>query len=419
MPVFALADANSFFCSCERLIDPSLKGKPVIVLSNNDGVVVSRTKEAKALGISWDPLFKIRGLIEHHDVKCFSSNYALYKEMSGRVMQTLSEFTPKLEHYSIDEAFLNLEGIPNRATYVREIRSTVLQWTGIPVSIGVGATRTLAKIANRIAKHSDKAAGVLDLTQSPYLDIALKRVSVRDVWGIGRRCDVDDAFLIRRFNSAVLLRTVNELRGISCIPDIVPVMSKSLLSSLTFGRYVETFEELRQAVAMHTSQAAQKMRSEGLAAKGISVFIQTNPRREGPQYGNSAQIELLVPTDNSSELIKYAIEALLQIYREDYLYNKAGAVLYDLVPASEMQISLLNPYDAGRLDPLMRILDDINNRFGSGTLRYGAKGMTKSWRVQRNFLSDNGKASRTISNYQGMKPVCEFGMSLPVIKTMY
>ena len=435
MPVFGLVDCNSFFCSCERLIDPSLNGKPVIVLSNNDGVVVARSNEAKALGISWDPFYKIQGLIKAYDVKFFSSNYALYKEISGRVMTTLSEFTPRIEHYSIDEAFLHLDGIPNRDQYGREIRQRVLQWTGIPVSVGIARTRTLAKVANRLAKKSKKAQGVLDLTDSPYLEVALERTPVEELWGIGRRWgekmqqsgiqsalqlrNADDAFLMKRFNNVVLMRTVYELRGISCVADIAPVVSKTIMSSLTFGRYVETLSELRQAIAMHCSQAAQKMRSEGLAARGVYVFLKTNKYRElGPQYSNGYKIGLPFATDNTSELIAWATEALDVIFRDGYLYNKAGAMMYDLVPASELQISLLDPYDRPRIEHLMTALDSLNGRYGPGTLRYGTEGFNKNWKMQQQYLSDNGKGAGSLSSFQTMKPVCELGMSLPVIKTL-
>ena len=435
MTIYALVDCNSFFCSCERVLNPALNGKPVIVLSNNDGVVVARSKEAKALGIGWDPFHLIQRLIKEHDVRYFSSNYPFYKEMSGRVMHTLSSFTPKLEHYSVDEAFLDLTGIENRDAYARHIKQTLYQWTGIPVSIGIGTTRTLAKVANRLAKKSQKAQGVLDLADSPYLDLALSRTPVADIWGIGRRWakrmepigiktaldlkNTPDTILMKHFNSAVLMRTVYELRGVSCLPAIEPVVSKTIMSSMSFGGYVETLIEMKQAIAMHTTQAAQKMRSEGLTARGVYVFIKTNKYREqGGQYSNSIKLALPYSTDLTSELIQTAIDGLEQIFRDGYLYNKAGVMLYDLCPANEIQVSLLNPYDRERVTDLMGAVDSLNARYGPGTLRYGAEGFNKRWKMRQNHLSDQGGMASNLSQFQQMKPVNELGMSLQVVKTL-
>lgn len=435
MTLYALVDCNSFFCSCERVLNPSLNGKPVIVLSNNDGIVVARSKEAKALGIDWNPFYKIRELVQRHNVKYFSSNYPFYKEMSGRVMHTLGSFAPKVEHYSIDEAFLDLTGIQNPDAYARQIKQTLQQWTGIPVSIGIAQTRTLAKVANRLAKKSLKAQGVLDLSYSPYLDLALSRTSVSDIWGIGRRWgrkmeevgiktaldlkNAPDSLLMKRFNNVVLMRTVYELRGVSCVPPIVPVVSKSIMSSLSFGAYVETLTELKQAITMHTTQAAQKMRREGLTARGVYVFIKTNKYREqGQQYSNGMHLTLPYSTDLTSELIRWAMEALEQIYREGYLYNKSGVMLCDLSPANEMQVSLLDPYDRERTTELMGALDRINLRYGSGTLRYGAEGFSKRWKMRQEHISNKVSTVKGLSPFQQMTSVNELGMSLQVVKTL-
>lgn len=423
------------FCSCERVLNPALNGKPVIVLSNNDGVVVARTKEAKALGIGWDPFHLIQRLIKEHDVRYFSSNYPFYKEMSGRVMHILSGFTPKLEHYSVDEAFLDLTGMENRDSQARHIKQTIQQWTGIPVSIGIGKTRTLAKVANRLAKKSKKAEGVLDLSDSPYLDLALSRTSVADIWGVGRRWsekmeqigiktalelkNTPDHILMKRFNSVVLMRTVYELRGVSCVPAIAPVVSKSIMSSLSFGGYVETLTDMKQAIAMHATQAAQKMRGEGLTARGVYVFIKTNKYREyGPQYSNSIKLALPYSTDLTSELIQAAMDGLEHIFRAGYLYSKAGVMFYDLCPADEIQVSLLNPYDREQVTGLMAAVDILNTRYGPGTLRYGAEGFNKRWKMRQNHLSDKGGMTSNLSQFQQMKPVNEFGMSLQVIRAL-
>lgn len=431
MPVFALVDCNSFFVSCERVLDPSLNGKPVIVLSSNDGVVISRSNEAKAIGIDWDAFHLIRDLIRKHNVRYFSSNFGFYREMSGRVMETLAQFSPRVEHYSIDEAFLELSGINDLDAYGRHIQQTIRQWTGIPVSIGIAKTRTLAKVANRLAKKSLKAKGVLDLSDSQYLDLALSQTDITSIWGIGHRWgsklkargittalqlrNSDDTWLWKHFNNTGLMRTVFELRGVSCVPAIAHVMSKTILSSQSFGRYVETPQELRQSIAMHVSHAAQKMRSEGLQARSVSVFIRTNKHRENsPQYSNDIRLLLPMPTDNTGELIAWAISGLNDIFRKGYLYNKAGALLSELVPAAETQQNLFQRQDKDRTERLMYALDALNHQFGLGTLRYGAEGFNKAWRMRQNYLSDYG-TSRRMSDYQKIRPVCELGAALPAV----
>lgn len=292
MPIFAIVDCNSFFCSCERLINPSLRGKPVIVLSNNDGMVVARSSEAKALGIEWDAYHLIRDKIRYYDIQVFSSNYPLYAEISGRMMATLKQFAPRIEIYSCDEAFLDISGINNLDAYGEMIRETVMQYCGIPVSIGIAKTKTLAKLANRIAKKSPKVkTGVLNLVDSPYIDQALKRVEARDVWGVGRRwaeslrgnailtaydlAQADTKWLMKQFN-VVLTRTALELQGKFCLPILQESpISKTIMSSMSFGKLVEDVESLRQVISTYAAESSAKMRREGLACQYVVAFLQT------------------------------------------------------------------------------------------------------------------------------------------------
>ncbi|MEM0951403.1 MAG: Y-family DNA polymerase [Cyanobacteria bacterium P01_H01_bin.74] len=424
MPVFALVDCNSFFVSCERVINPALNNRPVVVLSNNDGIIVSRSKEAKALGIAWEPFFKIKHLVKQHNIQYFSSNFALYKAFSSRVMATLKQFTDGFECYSIDEAFLNLDGISDLTGYGWTIKNTVFQWTGIPVSIGIAHTRTLAKVANRLAKKSRKANGVLDLTQPKYIDMALAQTDVTDIWGVGQRWgqklhqkgiktaldlkNAPDSFLKKQFNTVILMRTVYELRGISCMPDIRPALSKSIRSSLSFGTPVQDFRNVSQSVVMHASRAAQKMRSEGLTAKGLCVFMKTNRYRKGPQYRNNIAIPLPYSTDNTAALIHWALRGAEQIFKTGYDYNKSGVVLYDLQPAEALQTSLLNPHERTQESRLMEALDRINANYGPGTLRYGAEGFNQPWSVNRNYLSGGKRTKQPKALFQQTNPLCQF-----------
>ena len=278
-PLFALADCNNFYASCERVFNPKLAGRPAIVLSNNDGCVVARSNEAKALGIAMGvPAFQIRHLIRKHDVQVFSSNYALYGDLSQRVMETLQQFSPEVEVYSIDEAFLNLSGFTNinLTDYGRRIRATVKQWTGIPVSVGIAETKTLAKIANHVAKRTEGTDGVFDFTAWPDRDSVLARVLVEEVWGIGPNYarlltqhgittalglrDADDHWIQKQMG-VVGLRTVHELRGISCLPlEQCPPPKQGITCSRSFGRPVTTLAEMREAVAAYTARAAEKLR---------------------------------------------------------------------------------------------------------------------------------------------------------------
>lgn len=401
--VFAIVDCNNFYVSCEQVFNPKLVGKPVVVLSNNDGCVVARSNEAKALGIKMGvPVFKISNLIETHGVQVFSSNYSLYGDMSQRIMNTLSRFTPDIEIYSIDEAFLDLSQFKryDLTDYGHKIRSTIKQWLGIPVSIGIAETKTLAKIANRIAKKSKKTEGVLDLTASPYQNRALEITDVRDVWGIGRSYsrrlknygihsalqlrDADDAF-IKKQMGITGTRLLQELRGDSCYAlEYLPPPKKGITVSRTFKKAVEFLDELKEAVATYVSLGAEKLRKEHSNASVLMVFLMTN-RFKKNYYINVETIRLPVATSDTSELIRYAHKGLQAIYIEGHLYKKAGVMFKALVPENQTQANLFNRRDIKRSKKLMKTLDDINKKQGPDTLKYASTGLAAKQRWKTVF----------------------------------
>jgi DNA polymerase V len=322
-PAFAIVDCNNFYVSCERVFNPKLVGKPVVVLSNNDGCVVARSNEAKALGIKMGvPVFQISRLMKTHNVQALSSNYALYADMSQRIMNTLSRFTPDVEIYSIDEAFLDLSQFKqyDLTDYGHKIRSTIKQWTGIPVSIGIAETKTLAKIANKIAKKSVKAEGVLNLTASPYLNRALEITDVGDVWGIGRSyskflntygihnalqlLDADDKFIKKRMGITGI-RLLNELRGIPCYAlEQFPYPKKGISVSRTFKNSIESLDDLKEAVAAYASIGAEKLRKEHSVAGVIMVFLMTNRFKKENYYVNIKNIRLPIEEDNGVIMLR-------------------------------------------------------------------------------------------------------------------
>ena len=400
-PVFALVDCNNFYASCERVFNPSLEGQPIVVLSNNDGCVVARSNEAKSLGIGMGvPEFQIRSLLLAQQVRVFSSNYTLYGDMSQRVMETLEQFCPDLEIYSIDEAFLSLSGFTSRdlTEYGRTIRATVKQWTGIPVSVGIAETKTLAKIANRIAKRTPDMGGVFDLLACPDRDALLRRMAVEEVWGIGpasarllQQHGITTAFQlraaddpwIRQHLGIVGLRLVQELRGVSCLPlEECPSPKQSLTCSRSFGRLITTVAEMEEAVSAYTSRVAEKLRREGLAAKLLTVFLMTNAFKDEPQYRNALTVKLPVATDNSHALIRSALQGIRTLYRDGYRYQKAGVMLTGLLQVSQVQTDVFDQHDPVRSTRLMMALDAVNHRWGAGTLAYASSGLAPSWTTQ-------------------------------------
>ena len=400
-PIFALVDCNNFYASCERVFNPKLNGQPIVVLSNNDGCVVARSNEAKVLGIGMGvPEFQIRPLLRAHQVQVFSSNYTLYGDMSQRVMETLDPFSPDLEIYSIDEAFLSLSGFTarNLTKYGRLMRTTVKRWTGLPVSVGIAETKTLAKIANRIAKRTPDTNGVFDLLACSDRDALLGRVPVEEVWGIGRNHTrvlnqhgittalqlrgVDDQWIRKRMG-IVGLRLVMELRGVSCLElEQCPAPKQSLTCSHAFGTLISTLTEMEEAVSTYTSRVAEKLRRERLAATVLTVCLTTNEFKEGPQYSNALTLNLPIATDNTADLIRSALHSIRAIYRDGYLYKKASVMLTGLVPASQTQADLFDGQDRGKSKQLMSALDSINDRWGAGTLHYASSGITKAWKTE-------------------------------------
>lgn len=385
----ALVDADNFYCSCERVFNPRLHRKPLVVLSNNDGCVISRSREAKALKIAMGaPAFRIEHLTHTHGVKMLSSNYALYGDLSRRVVDSLQTFTPDLEIYSIDEAFLGLAGFGNPGEYARRIKQTVYRWTGIPVTIGLGETKTLAKVATYIAKGSGEASGVLDLTGSPDRETALARTPVEEVWGIGPAStrklhaigirtardlrDADDRW-VRRNLTIVGLRIVHELRGMNCLPiDLVPPRRRCITYSRSFGQTVRTLDEVREAVAFYTSRAAEKIRKAGLAAGVVTVFVMTNRfDQNSPQYSNSVTVELAHPTDATPELLERALTALGRIHKDGFAYKKAGVMLTELRPADQLTLRLYENDAWQRSRQVSVAMDKINQKHGRETIRLG------------------------------------------------
>lgn len=400
-PIFALVDCNNFYASCERVFNPRLEGKPIVVLSNNDGCVVARSNEAKALGIAMGvPEFQIRPLLRAHQVQVFSSNYTLYGDMSQRVMETLEQFCPDLEIYSIDEAFLSLSGFISRnlLAYGRTMRATVKRWTGLPVSVGIAETKTLAKIANRVAKRTPDTNGVFDLLACPDRDALLGRVPVEDVWGIGRNHtrllnqhgimtalqlrEVEDRWIRKRLG-IVGLRLVMELRGVSCLDlEECPAPKRSLTCSRAFGQLISTLASMEEAVSAYTSRVAEKLRRERLAATVMTVCLTTNEFKEGPQYSNALTLKLPVATDSTSDLVRSALQGIRTIYRDGYHYKKAGVILTGLVPACQTQVDLFDYQDREKSKRLMSALDAVNNRWGADTLHYASSGISKAWKTQ-------------------------------------
>jgi len=406
--VFALVDCNNFYVSCERLFCASIQNKPVIVLSNNDGCVVARSNEVKALGVKMgQPVFEIKDLIEQHNIILFSSNYSLYADMSDRVMQLLSTFAPEVEIYSIDESFLNLSHVPSEGLqeYGQQVRTTVWQFTGIPVSVGIATTKTLTKIATEIVKKQPEYLGVLSIVHvaEAELDKLLEGISVEDVWGIGHRyaaalrardiytardLKYADPHRIRKHFTVVGARTVFELRGISCIPLETKVKpKKGIMSSRSFGRPIEQLQELEEAIANYTARAAEKLRDQDSLASCIHVFIQTNVfQKDAPQYNKSISKTLPFPTAFTPDLINAALEALHSIYQPGYTFKKAGVYFSKIVSQQSIQFDLFGDFTVEghvKKTKLMCVVDLLNRLLGRDTIFFGAQGINREWKMRQ------------------------------------
>jgi DNA polymerase V len=396
--MFALVDCNNFYASCERLFEPKLIGKPVVVLSNNDGCIIARSNEAKALGISMGaPYFKCEKLLKARGVEVFSSNYALYGDISSRVMSLLKRLEPEVEVYSIDEAFLHLSAIAGTTLtdYGRQLRQTVRRCTGMPVSIGIGPTKTLAKAAGHIAKKNEALQGVYDITVAD-VDAILGRFAVADVWGIGRRLaerlslkGITTAFALKNCGDGWLrknlsitgLRTAMELRGISCLGlEDCPLSRKSIASSKSFGYQVESLAELKEALATYIGQAAVKLRGQHALANSLEVSLTTNRfSKTAAHYSVRKVITLPEPTASTTVFIRHALPALAGLYKPGLRYQKAGVVLFGLVPESFYQANLFSPRDH-KGSSLMAALDSINAKWGRCTIQHAVAGVDKPWK---------------------------------------
>jgi DNA polymerase V len=404
--MFALVDCNNFYVSCERVFNPSLDDKPVVVLSNNDGCIISRSNEAKKLGIKMGaPAFKMGDLLKKNNVVVHSSNYALYGDLSHRVMTTLGQFTPELEIYSIDEAFLNLAGLPVEfEEYARRIQNTVLKNIGMPVSVGIGPTKVLAKVANHCAKKIPENQGVCVLDSQEKIHETLERFDIGEVWGIGRQYAnllqslnvntaweftlMEDSWVKKRM-TVVGLRVKKELAGISCLEmELIPPAKKVICTSRSFGETQTELEPIREAVATYASRCACKLRKQHSCASGLMVFIHTNGfKADEPQYEKNFVCKLPVATSSNMELIRYALFALQAIYKEGYRYKKAGIIVFDIVPEDQVQGSLFDNVDREKHTKIMKTLDQINSKYGRDTLKLAVQGSGQKWKLRQEKLS--------------------------------
>jgi len=399
-----LVDCNSFYVSCERLFNPKIRKKPVVVLSNNDGCIISRSNEAKALGIKMgEPYFKAKDIIIKNKVEVFSSNYSLYGDLSRRVMRTLKRFNTEIEVYSIDEAFIDLSNfLDSEVEKVgREIRETILQWTGIPTSIGIAKTKTLSKVANHIAKK--KQSGVTSLIGIENLDPILEKVEINDVWGVGKQLTKfyqkngiynakqlknKSNTWIKKCSNVLSSRTAMELRGIPCINlETTQTKRKSCVVSRSFGKRIEKFQELKEAVANYCLNASEKIRSESLVAKAITVFVRTSPfQKDYGYYSNTKTVDFPIATNNSIEIVKTAVSILKNIFKIGYRYQKAGVMLIGL-RNEDGRKNLFSSEKDEKIKKLMQSIDNTNYRYGRSTLSLASAGVHKKWNMRRQYSS--------------------------------
>lgn len=404
MSAIALVDVNNFYVSAERVFNPRLEGMPVVVLSNNDGCVVARSPEIRALGIPMgEPWFKLAALARKHGIVALSSNYALYADMSNRVMEVLSQFSPRQEVYSIDECFLDLDGMPDDHTLIGQaIRQRIRKWVGVPVCVGIAPTKTLAKLANHVAKKRPQFAGVCNFSTMPeeQVDSILESIEVGEVWGVGRKLDAHlqaggvhtvkelrdfDVRRLRRRFGVVMERMVRELRGESCL-DMVEISppKQQIISSRSFGRYVTELHELEEAVSSYMSRAAEKLRRQDSVAATAYVYIRTNPHKEGwAQYSQGMMVELPNPTNDTRALVEAVLGCLRRIYRQGFRYQKAGVMLSGITPAGVGQGDLFAWQSASPgTGELMSTLDRINLKMGKGAIRLASDGMGQGWKMK-------------------------------------
>tara|TARA_B100002051_G_scaffold33418_2_gene26435 strand:+ start:383 stop:1627 length:1245 start_codon:yes stop_codon:yes gene_type:complete len=399
--MYALIDCNNFYVSCERVFNPSLNNKPVLVLSNNDGCVIARSNETKKLGIKMGaPAFKIKSIINKNNIHLFSTNFALYGDMSSRVMNILHSMFSDIEIYSIDEAFLDLHGYKDLNSLGNEIKNKILKYTGIPVSVGIGRTKTLAKIASQISKKTD---GVFLLNEG-LEDRVLEKISIEKIWGVGRSLEYffksnniktakklrdSNLLWIRQNINIVAEKMIKELRGIPCIKmELELINKKSICTSRTFGKMVTSKNEMLSSIAMYTTRCAEKLRSQNSYANVAQVFIATNPfRKDLPQYSNFKLIKFPVATNDTGEMLKYISRIFNTIYRRGYSYKKAGVILNDIVSGHEVQGNIFDKVNRLKSEKMMKTIDQINQKMGRDIVRYAAQGYTKKWVLKQQRLS--------------------------------
>ncbi len=404
--MFALIDCNNFYASCERVFRPDLNGKPVVILSNNDGCVIARSNEAKAMGIPMGaPAFKFDELFKQNNVHVFSTNFPLYGDMSNRVMNILSDFSPDMEIYSIDECFLKLHGFElfNLQEHGLSMRLKVVKWTGIPISVGMAPTKALAKAANRIAKKfPERTNGVYIIDTDEKREKALKWLKIEDVWGIGRKhakrlqdigaltafdfIKLSDDW-VKRNMSIVGLRLKHDLQGIPTLDleDVQP--KKNIATTRSFETNYTEFEQLAERVTAFTASCAEKLRKQKSCCNSLMVFVQTNRfAKDLPQYNRNIVIKLPYATNSTIELTKFSLLALKQIFKEGYLYKKAGVIVQDFVPENEIQTQLFDNRNEKHV-PLMKAIDKINAQFGQQKIRLGSQDPKRIWKMKQEKLS--------------------------------
>ena len=406
--MFALVDVNSFYASCEKVFRPDLQGKPIVVVSNNDGCIISLSREAKQFGIKMgEPYFKFKEKLYPSKVYVFSSNYALYADLSSRVMQTLTDLAPAIEIYSIDEAFVNVSGVSHCLSleaFGHQMRTEVLKNTGLTVGVGIAPTKTLAKLANYAAKRWSGTGGVVDLSGRERQRKLLEKVPVEEVWGVGRRITKKlnamgittalelaeaSSWVIRKHFNVVLERTARELRGEPCLDleEFTPT-KQQIICSRSFGHRITQYEEMHQAICAYAERAAEKLRGEHQYCRFISVFVRTSPHADNEiYYGNQASVTLMTPTNDSRDIIRAATEALGRIWLDGYRYMKAGVMLADFFSSGVAQLNL---FDDNRLRAnsaaLMEMIDSVNHS-GKAKIWFAGQGIEKSWEMKREMLS--------------------------------
>lgn len=407
MNVFALVDCNNFYASCERIFQPTLEGKPIAILSNNDGCVIARSNEAKALGLPMGaPAHKFSSFFKQHNVQVFSSNYPLYGDMSQRVMEVLRQFTPELEVYSIDEAFLHFEGFDqyDMNAYAQQMRKRVRKWTGMPVSVGLGPSKGLAKVANRVAKKfADKTKGVYVIDSDEKRIKALKWLPIADVWGIGRQHarrlafnEVKTAYdftqlsdeWVRKHMSVVGLRLKKDLEGTATIPmELLPSPKKAIATTRSFETMTHSYEEMRERISTYATLCAEKLRAQGSSCHAVYVFVRSNPFiADLPQYRNGTLIGMPFASQSSLTISKYALNGLEQIYKSGIQYKKAGVMVTGIVPKTVQQLTLFDGEDS-RHDALMQQIDSLHRKFGPHKIKLANQDLNRTFKMKQAHLS--------------------------------